>query len=224
MDLMGMVAPKRPDKLINKAKTRVVDKVITKDVNPTEKPFQPTIVNSLDSGDITFISPEKNPVSDKTYNLIDIYSGCNLYIMFNEQFKELPNDYNIQKKFSSELELIQRESKINKFNKYNEYMSRNYDAMLFDFKIDFQSALNIEQINISDKLYFKDDFVIAPYEYNYIIDSVLGRIDHNLNTIQFTKSLEHTERIILPTTTFNILGANHHFCKHCEFNSICDGK
>jgi len=96
----------------------------------------------------------------------------------------------------------------------------NYDI---EFNIDIQLEYSILKAKIKDTLYFKDNIVYIPVEYNYIIDSVLSKVRHNFTEIKFC-NLHEAERIILPVDEFNILTINKQFCNECEFYSICDKK
>lgn len=224
MDLMSTLSPKK--NVNNPIKSEKTDGVIKhvkytiEHIEQAPKVTIPSTVKNLESGDVT--QYEDVPEHKTSFKLIDIYSNCNLHILYNSQFKQLDN-YNIQKKFSSEPELIQREIRIDGINKQIQYMDKVYDTLNFEFKIEFQTEMNVEQITINDKLHFKHNMIIVPLEYNYIIDNILSRIYHNFTHVAFCNTHDK-QRMILPTTTFNILTINKQFCNTCEFYSICDGK
>ena len=236
MDLMSTLAPKK----VGSAKSsKVLDTNNTNNTVNKTNPIQnskflesenclvdvPSKVKNLESGDITTYSniPDKIPESKKLYTILDIYSNCYLYILYNSQFKKLADNYDIQKKFSSEAELLQREIRHNSINKQLQYMDKKYDSLNFEFKIELQTEMDIEQIHVKDKLHFKQNTVIVPLEYNYIIDNILSRIQHNFVYVTFCNTHDN-QRIILPATFNNILSINKQFCNTCEFYSICDGK
>jgi len=188
-----------------------------------------TKVVSLDSGEVKeYDTPKPESLDsgykqqDKSYyKLIDIYSKCNEHFIYEEQLKKLP--IITHKKFSSESEMIHREFKLGEIKKYSSYMKHVFDNYEIEFNIDIQLEYSILNSKIKDTLYFKEDIIYIPIEYNYIIDSVLSKFKHNFTRIKFCNHHD-TERIILPVEEFNILTINKQFCNECEFYSICDKK
>lgn len=212
MNLMEQVQP-------NKSAPKV-------QINIIETKFEevfPTSFTELDS----MITVEAKKVEHSTHSIFDISSYCNSYILNVLSMKSLETQY--QKKFTNELGYIQYTTIKDQTKIINNYLETKYNKLSFNFETKIKLIDEEVIINISDSLYTKDDIIIVPTSYKYIITDIakLLKLDKNIQTIQGSEIINlgtNPYRKSQNNELFTIDSVNHNICDTCPFKIICNHK
>lgn len=222
MDLLEQIQPK--DR-ITAQKIQSIKKEIVKIEPPVEQITSFTNLDSMTKVETKLVQ-DITQVSQVSQTIYSIASYCNSSIKFQNQLNRLEETY--RNKFSSELEYTINKANVIFDKQILEYLSRIYDKI--NFQLDVIVELNFDRqiLNIEDSLYFKDDAIIIPKRYQYIISDLIQMLDINkkIMVVQGTRivPLEINPMRRIKKSQIIIDQKNLHWCTQCEFYSICDQK
>lgn len=193
---------------------------------------QEVTVTSLDSGEVEVIStvseiPEISEIADlpelsPNTTIYDVRSFCYKYLMYSKEFTKLYKlDPLMAKKFTNEVEWIHAKNDDRLNQDLINYLNKNYNRINFEMNIMVEDFPNRRPLTIKDSIHFRGDIAVVPSSYDAVIDSILNKLDHNFNYVQFLDVLG-SSRDIKPTNEFKIDYTNQKYCPYCKFFSVCD--
>jgi hypothetical protein len=228
MDILEQIQPKER---IAAQKIQSIKKEIVKIEQPVEQITSFTNLDSMTKVETKLVQEITQPsqvsqVSQVPSTIYSIASYCNSSIKFQKQLSNLDESY--RNKFSSELEYIINNANTLYDKQILDYLSRTYDKINFQLDVTVELDFDRQILNIEDSLYFKDDAIIIPKRYQYIISDLIQMLDINkkVMVVQGTRivPLEINPMRRIKKSQIIIDQKNLHWCTQCEFYSICDQK
>lgn len=220
----------QPRENISAQKINLIKKEVVKIDREVISPQSEQITSYINLDSMTKVESklvqDAQETQETDFTISTIMSYCNENIKFKKQFNCLDEEY--KNKFMDELDYLILTLNDNYNNQIIKFLSQNYDRIDFSLEILIDTDMNKSNLTINDSLYFKDDIIIIPNSYQYIITDLLQclNIDKRIMMIQDTRIVPLDENPMrrIHNSQIRIYTTNHQWCHRCEFYNICDQK